>query len=168
MQRGMRVSSRTIARGADQQRARSASGLTPVSSPSGSVLRKRNTDINKAFWDDFEAIPCQYSSDGCLYRVKNLPQWVRKVLWIRGKDLLSVAYMKANADGGQGSLKLLLQILHKDDPILTHNLTQEELKQFQRDVNFLHTGVNCTFILAIIPGAKESVPCGTVLTSRGL
>lgn len=87
MQREMRVSSRTIARGAEKQKARAASGLTAVFSSSGSVLRKQNTEINKAFWDDFEAIPCPYSSDGYLYRVKNCSQWVRKVLWIRGKEV---------------------------------------------------------------------------------
>ena len=87
MQRKMRVSSRTMSRGADQQRSRAASGQTPISSPSGATMRQKNTEINKAFWDDFETFPSRFSSDGCLYRVKALPEWVRKILWIRGKPV---------------------------------------------------------------------------------
>jgi hypothetical protein len=75
MQHAMGIPERCIARGADELRARAKPGLTNVTTPSGSTLRKRSTKKGQAFLNDFEAIPCKFSSDGYLYQVKDIAEF---------------------------------------------------------------------------------------------
>lgn len=67
--------------------------------------------------------------------------------------------MKFNCDGGQESLKLLAQILYEDDPQLNvEELSAAELKALEkeRETEQLDSGVNRTFIVALLPGASET------------
>jgi len=60
------------------------------------------------------------------------------------------------ADGGRGSLKLVLLLRYSDDPLLQDDITPEDIKRWQNSAAHKDGGVNRTFILGEIPGVGES------------
>jgi hypothetical protein len=60
--------------------------------------------------------------------------------------------IKINADDGQGSLKLLMQIVHKDDPLCQTEFKESELSLLRNSEECRDTGVLRTIVLADIPG----------------
>ena len=60
------------------------------------------------------------------------------------------------ADGGRGTLKLVMLIRYKDDPLLQDDITAEDIKRYQSSAQYKDGGVNRTFILGEVPGVGES------------
>jgi hypothetical protein len=54
-------------------------------------------------------------------------------------------------------MKLLLQVVMADDPLLKEKFTDADVKQLRKSEEKRDTGVLRTFVLGLIPGAKESV-----------
>jgi hypothetical protein len=95
MQSDMGCSSRAMARGVQrthslQKKSASSSNEGACSTPSPSAVRLAGTKKNRAFSQDISAHPCDVSSDGAIYRVSDLSELLRKICWIRIKQVVSL------------------------------------------------------------------------------
>ena len=64
--------------------------------------------------------------------------------------------MPITPDGGRGSLKSVMQIRYKDDPLLKDDVSDGEIKKWRNSDEHLDGGVNRTFVLSKIPRVGES------------
>jgi len=74
------------------------------------------------------------------------------------KKLSDINHLKINMDEGQGTLKLLLQIIFKDCPTLQPDFSRKDFLKLQSQdlCRYLDSGVMRTYVLAEVPGAAET------------
>lgn len=145
-------SSRSFAAGQDTLRAR---GLPVIS---GAAARAENTTMNKFFAADCATLPSQSAHDGKVHVVSDLRTFVEKILWIRDKTPADVRLVRISADDGKGSIKVTMSLLFSDDPLLVSGgPTQEQQDTHKKLLGYLDSGVQRTFILALLAGAPESL-----------
>ncbi len=114
------VSARLAARMATVARRRHDSGASDFTSVSGSVVRRDATLQNKCLAHLFEWVPCSLSQvDLSAYVCRSLSHLIVCIAHLRGDALSSLKTIKFTLDGGQGSLKYLMQLLWADDPVLS-------------------------------------------------
>lgn len=159
MGRSQNASGRQVAAAVGAMRNRESDGLTTVSSPNPHTFRKLHSELNNTFAAEFHTIECpelEGKIDGSAIKCKDLRDFLLKVIWIRGRAVSDVAYIKVNADDGRGSLKLMIQILFTDDPLLTE-LPEETRREYADENNgYLDSGVNGVYIVVLIPGCDET------------
>jgi hypothetical protein len=108
------ASGRAMGRGAAELRNRSAEGLTSVKSASSSAIRTTHSILNETFQRDFKTVECEHSTtDNAAILCENVCEFIEKLVWLMNKKPKDVALIKLNSDGGQGSVKLLLQVLRR-------------------------------------------------------
>lgn len=157
LQSDMRASTRSMARGADGLRKRRASGSSEISSVSGSVHRRDTSALNKCFARLFASVPCTFSLDGAAVLCLDLIIFILLICWLRGKKIADILLLKIGADSGQGSLKLMLQMLFRDDLIFSGGTLRERRRGGLADNGGLQdSGVARTYIIALIFGASET------------
>lgn len=149
---------RSTARGADTQRKRKREGDTSIGSVSGSVHRRDSTRLNKCFSRLFHDTDCQYGkTDGGAVVCVNLMVLICVICWLRGELVSQLYRVKLNMDGGRGSLKLMLQLLFKDNEIFQGGGARARRRGGLADNGgMLDNGAKRTFIIGLIHGASET------------
>jgi len=99
-----------------------------------------------------ELPPNTKSDDGAAVMCTDVVMLIDLIATFRGKNPKDVARIKLSGDGGQGSIKISLQVLFTDDPLL---LLPHEVNEALAE-RHLNSGVKRTFILTLIAGVSES------------
>jgi len=126
-----------------------------IASPPEWRVRRDATARNKLFADFFstEFISTKLApNDGAAYLCTQLSTFVQVIIFIRGKITSDVSIFRISADGGQGDLKITLQIVYSDDSVFTATTRADRTASGDS----LDAGVNRTFIVALMNGASES------------
>lgn len=114
--------------------------------------------LNHVFADDFESIDCTFSeADEGAVVVKDIERFAKKMVWLRKRPCRHVAMVRLGADSGGDSLKLMMNILFNDDPVLRARASTEDRTAYAEHNEGLHDiGVKRTYILVLVPRAKET------------
>ena len=157
MNSGTTSSARATGLGADILRERKSVGDTAVDSVGGAVFRRDDSISNSVFGSFFSDVDCPFgSTDGGAVVCNDLLWFVSAICWLRGHQVYDIRLFKVNCDGGRGSLKLMMQLLYKDDPIFTGADAASRRRGALRNYGgLLDSGVRRTYILGLIEGAKE-------------
>ena len=140
MRRDADVSARAMGRTADGLRDRADAGLTGVSSVSSSVLRKNESYLNKAWLPDYESFAFPISRGGYGYRLKDVKKSFQHFVYTRGKELGDELCCNVIMDEGDESLKEILIVRLKDDPLLQDDVKEDDIIELRHDNTFRSDG----------------------------
>ena len=163
------LSGRQAGRIASSLKRRFAEGHTSVDSVGGSLVRRDSTKQNKVFEHLFTSVDCEYSTvDGAAYVCLDLTLLVVLIAYLRDQAVSDLRLIKFIVDAGQGSLKLLLQLLWYNDEVFSSNTyKQRRAGDALRDHGGLSdNGAQRTFIVGKIMTSSESFASVRFLVDR--
>ena len=152
------LTGRKLSKFTESLRTQRDEGGHSVPVTAGESARKDRSNLNKVFQDDFINIPTHLCPDnGAAQVCKDTVEFIRKVVFIRGKNPDDIVLAKINLDGGGGSQKLMMQLMFSEDPIFDPNSTEKDRDVYAKtNGGFKDNGVRHTLILGLIKGGKES------------
>lgn len=156
-----KMSGRRIQKHTDALRMQRERGEHSVKLPSGHTVRKRRSELNKAFRNEFESIDTKLCPDtGAAVMCVDVEDFLLQVIYCIGVTRQQVKVVKFNLDGGRGSQKLMTQMIYSGDPILRNNATEEQRKAYaDARGGYKDTSVMRTLILGKMSGCSESHEC---------
>ncbi len=129
--------------------------LDVASPPSASVIRRDATRRNKLFSIFFKYIEVDAKLapvDGALFTCSELVDFIRCVIFLRGRTVDHLRLFRLSCDGGQGDLKISCQLIFYDDSMLSAD-SESPQPRASDNSDF---GVKRTFILSLMCGASET------------
>ena len=127
-----------------------------TSSVGGRTLERDISEYSHIFDTHFATKDCPFSFTKKMIYCCDLVDFIYLLCWLRGHTAKELRHIKINGDDGQGSFKLMLGLLFEGDRILGDD--ELDLSDFpDGNGGLLDNGVNRTYIISIMYGAKENL-----------
>ena len=124
------------------------------------TVRANLASRNGAFGQLFTDVDCNFSPvDGAAYVCTDIVLFVEAVCAFQCRPVSDLRHLKLSGDSGRDSLKISMQALFYDDPVLCSpddSKTPDTNNEQSTPSPFLATGVSHTFLLLLCRGATET------------